>query len=49
MLDYHWKQKPNDYPTSDGKPVAETDRHRDLLFTSIDTLRHYFKDQPLVY
>ena len=49
MLDYIWTQAPNDYPTSDGKPVAETDIHRELMFESIDTLKNYFKDHPLVY
>jgi hypothetical protein len=28
-----------DYPTSDGRPMAETDCHRDLMVTIIQTLR----------
>jgi Uma2 family endonuclease len=28
-----------DYPTSDGRPMAETEDHRDLLFDSIYTLK----------
>ena len=27
-----------DYPTSDGKPMAETDWHRDLMMVLIQTL-----------
>jgi Uma2 family endonuclease len=28
-----------DYPTSDGRPMAETDDHRDLMLTLIETLK----------
>lgn len=38
-----------DYPTSDGRPMAETDTHRVLMITSIETLDHFFADQPMVY
>ena len=48
MLDYSWTQAPNDYPTSDGKPVAETDIHRELMFETIDTLKRHFQDDPSV-
>ena len=35
----------NDYPTSDGKPMAETDWHRDLMVILIDILRAYYQGQ----
>jgi Uma2 family endonuclease len=38
-----------DYPTSDGKPMAETDHHRDLMVDLIQTLKAYFTDEELVY
>lgn len=38
-----------DYPTSDGKPMAETDWHRDLMNTLIQTLAAYYSAKPLVY
>ena len=39
----------NGYPTSDGKPMAETDIHRDLMFDLIATLRAYYAGQENVY
>ena len=47
MLDIH----PDDleYPTSDGKPMAETDLHRDQMFLLIETLSDYFRGDPQVY
>ena len=42
-------QRGNDYPTSDGKPMAETDYHRDLMMDLIATLRAYYADQENVY
>src|SRR6187401_2216682 len=42
-------QTKNDYPTSDGKPMAETDLHRDLMAALIESLRWWFRDQPKVY
>lgn len=41
--------KENQYPTSDGKPMAETDWHRDLMATLIQTLSAYYADNPMVY
>jgi len=41
--------KPIEYPTSDGKPMAESDRHRDLGFYVIEALKAYFADRPDVY
>jgi Uma2 family endonuclease len=38
-----------EYPTSDGKPMAETDWHRDLMAALIDTLKLYYAAQPFVY
>jgi Uma2 family endonuclease len=42
-------QPKNDYPTSDGKPLAETDLHRDLMLALIETLKWWFRDRPKVY
>lgn len=33
------QSKPIEYPTSDGKPMAETEHHRDLMIDSIRTLQ----------
>ena len=38
-----------DYPTSDGRPMAETDWHRILMVALIDTLIEFFKAVPRVY
>jgi Uma2 family endonuclease len=38
-----------EYPTGDGKPIAETDVHRDDMVDVIDTLRYHFVDDPNVY
>ena len=38
-----------EYPTGDGKPMAETDVHRDDMIGVIDTLRYHFTDDPNVY
>jgi Uma2 family endonuclease len=37
------------YPTSDGKPMAETDWHRILMIDLIQTLENWFADYPKVY
>lgn len=39
----------NGYPTSDGRPVAETDWHVDLLLTLVASLRSWFADRPNYY
>ncbi len=39
----------NDYPTSDGRPMAETDDHRDLMLELIETLRMFYATSPRVY
>ena len=35
------------YPESDGKPMAETDVHRDLMVDFIQMLQHRFRDEPV--
>ncbi|MBX9584423.1 MAG: Uma2 family endonuclease [Gemmataceae bacterium] len=42
-------QAPNDYPTGDGKPMAETDLHRDLMLELIETLKWWFRADPSAY
>jgi Uma2 family endonuclease len=42
MLDVH-------YPTSDGKPMGETDAHRDQIISLIKALEYYYADDPNVY
>lgn len=39
----------SDYPTGDGKPLAETPIHRDNLFDAVKTLQWFFADEPLAY
>jgi Uma2 family endonuclease len=38
-----------DYPDSDGKPMAETPRHRDNLAWLVEMLRTWFLPDPMVY
>jgi Uma2 family endonuclease len=38
-----------DYPTSDGRPMAETDFHRDLMVELIETLQDRFAPDKMVY
>ena len=37
------------YPDTDGKPMAASDLHRDILFGTIETLKAHFKQYPDVY
>src|SRR5713101_5715957 len=37
------------YPTSDGRPVAETDRHRIIMTALIQVLQAYYANHPNVY
>jgi hypothetical protein len=37
------------YPTGDGKPMAETDVHRDEMVHVIQMLKDHFADHPDVY
>src|SRR6266498_4121500 len=39
----------NGYPTTDGKPMAETDTHRDLMTILIEILKAFYQAQPRVY
>jgi Uma2 family endonuclease len=41
--------KPVHYPSSDGKPMAETDLHRDEMVRLITTLQNAFADRSDVY
>lgn len=34
-----------DYPTSDGKPMGETDLHRSVMFAAIETLKMHYAGQ----
>ncbi|MHB2016587.1 MAG: Uma2 family endonuclease [Candidatus Xenobia bacterium] len=38
-----------EYPTSDGKPMAETDVHRDQIIALILSLQDRYKERPDVY
>ncbi len=38
-----------EYPASDGKPMAESDTARDLMFDIIDILKHHFAKEANVY
>lgn len=40
---------PIDYPESDGKPMAETDVHINILIYLREALRDHFRDDPQVY
>ena len=42
-------KRPVEYPTSDGKPMAETDVHRKDMVDLIATLEDYFAADPRVY
>ena len=37
------------YPSSDGKPKAETDRHRKLMMDFIQMLEHHFREANNIY
>lgn len=39
----------NGYPTTDGKPMAETDWHRDQMVALIETLKEFYRNDPRVY
>jgi Uma2 family endonuclease len=43
------RTRPVDYPTSDGKPMAETDLHRQDMVDLILTLQDYYSNRPDVY
>ena len=37
-----------DYPTSDGRPMGETEVHRDDMISLIQALQHHFGNDPMV-
>ena len=37
------------YPSSDGKPMAETDWHRKLLMELLQIIEHHFREHDDVY
>ena len=39
----------NGYPTTDGKPMAETDQHRDQMVALIETLKEFYRNDSRVY
>lgn len=41
--------RPVDYPTSDGRPLGETDLHRNRMVELIDRLTYRYRDRPDVY
>jgi Uma2 family endonuclease len=41
--------QPIHYPETDGKPMAETDVHIDVLIYLREALKDYFRDEPQVY
>jgi Uma2 family endonuclease len=43
------REKRITYPTSDGKPMAETDKHCDLMIYAREALKVYYADRPDVY
>src|SRR4051812_1502969 len=43
------RPRTDDYPTSDGKPMAETDWHRVLMVRVIQLLQEFFTPRPDVY
>ena len=50
MLDLNFGPESEvDYPTSDGRPMAETDTHRNQMINLILALEHHFKDDPNIY
>ncbi|HUY34742.1 MAG TPA: Uma2 family endonuclease [Pirellulales bacterium] len=38
-----------EYPSSDGRPVAETPLHRDVLLLTVQLLQIWFADEPMTY
>jgi len=42
-------ERPLHFPESDGKPMAETDKHRKQMIASLDALDEYYRDDPRTY
>ena len=38
-----------EYPESDGQPMGETDKHRQMMVDLIEALKNYFAPEPAVY
>lgn len=43
------KNREVEYPSSDGKPMAESDLHRDEMVYVIEALQEHFRDVPDIY
>ncbi len=43
----HWEE--DFYPTRDGKPMGETDKHRDEMIYLIEALKAHYSQQPNIY
>jgi Uma2 family endonuclease len=41
------ERRDNGYPTADGRPMAETDLHRDVMVDMIEILKQYFAGQTV--
>jgi len=41
--------RPLHFPESDGKPMAETDKHRKQMLTLLDALDEYYRDDKATY
>jgi Uma2 family endonuclease len=46
---FETRDEENIYPDSDGKPMAETDTHRDQMIDLLNQLIEYYRDRPDVY
>jgi Uma2 family endonuclease len=44
----HTRTRKVEYPTGDGKPMAETEIHRDDMVDLIQTLERYFEAEPMI-
>lgn len=43
------RKRERPYPTTDGKPMAETDRHRDQMTDPLYSIRWHFRNDPTTY
>ncbi|MBT9584964.1 Uma2 family endonuclease [bacterium] len=49
MLHLEYDPEAIEYPTSDGRPLGETDAHRDLILELIEALKYHFLGTPDTY
>jgi len=49
MLHLEYDPEGVEYPTSDGRPLGETDAHRDLILELIESLKYHFANHPNTY